>query len=295
MYSGSGQTDKVFIVLDQIGESHEYHTVSVAGSPCRPLLAGWMGGKSLLAQNIIERIPTHKCYVEPFAGAAWVLFRKSESKVEVINDINKDVITLYRCLQWHLEEFLRYFKWVLVGRDEFARLKAANPETLTDIQRAARFYYLQQTSYGGRINGPTYGGSVTRPPKLNLLRIEEQLSAVHLRLARVYVECLPYAEILSRYDRADTFFYVDPPYWGCENYYGNGVFSREDFARLAAQLDGIKGKFLLSLNDTPEVRKLFQGFAIEAVQTKYTCSNGKNVSAGELLISNYAHPAAVLE
>jgi len=153
----------------------------------RPALAGWMGGKSRLAKHIIERIPEHECYVEPFCGAAWVLFKKPGSKVEVINDINKEVVTLYRCLQWHLEEFVRYFKWVLVARDEFARLKAANPDTLTDIQRAARFYYIQQACFGGRITGPTFGYSASLPSKLNLLRIEEYLSAAHLRLAQVYV------------------------------------------------------------------------------------------------------------
>jgi DNA adenine methylase len=117
-----------------------------------------------------------------------------------------------------------------------------------------------------------------------LLRIEEYLSAAHLRLNRVYVECLPYAEVIRRYDGPDTFFYIDPPYWECEDYYGDGIFSREDFTALATQLAGIQGRFLLSLNDTPGVRDAFQGFAIEAVQTKYTCSKGKNVPAGEVLI-----------
>ena len=246
-----------------------------------------MGGKSLLAKRIIERIPEHICYAEPFAGAAWVLFKKPESKVEVINDINKDVVTLYRCIQWHLEEFVRYFKWVLVSRDEFERLKKAAPDTLTDIQRAARFYYLQQACFGGRIASPTFGYGLTRPSKLNLLRIEEYLSAAHLRLSRVYVECLPYHGLISRYDGPETFFYVDPPYWDCEGYYGPGIFSREDFSRLAAQLGSIKGRFILSVNDTPGVREVFNAFDIEAVQTKYTCSNGKNVPAGEVLIRNF--------
>ena len=253
----------------------------------RPPLAGWMGGKSLLARRIIERIPEHVCYAEPFAGAAWVLFRKPESKTEVINDINKDVVTLYRCIQWHLEEFVRYFKWVLVSREEFKRLKKADPDTLTDIQRAARFYYLQQACFGGRIANPTFGYAASRASRLNLLRIEEYLSAAHLRLSRVYVECLPYGDLISRYDGPGTFFYVDPPYWDCENYYGPGVFSRDDFARLAAQLAAIKGKFLLSLNDTPGVRETFAGFTLEEVKTQYTCSNGKNMKAGELLIRNY--------
>lgn len=253
---------------------------------CRPPLAGWMGGKSLLAKRIVERIPEHRCYVEPFCGAAWVLFSKPESKVEVINDINREVITLYRCLQWHLEEFVRYFKWVLVARDEFERLRAANPDTLTDIQRSARFYYLQQACFGGKIVNPTFGYAATGPSRLNLLRIEEYLSAAHLRLTRVYVECLPYAEVIRRYDGPDTFFYVDPPYWDCENYYGHGIFSREDFTALATQLAGIRGQFLLSLNDTPSVREAFSAFTVEAVQTRYTCNKGKGIPAGEVLIRN---------
>lgn len=253
----------------------------------RPPLAGWIGGKSRLVREIVARIPQHKCYVEPFAGAAWVLFRKPESTVEVINDINLEVVTLYRCVQWHLEEFVRYFKWALISRDEFERLKRAKPDTLTDIQRAARFYYLQQSCFGGRITNPSFGYAATRAPKLNLLRIEETLSAAHLRLARAYIEHLPYAEAIRRYDNADTFFYVDPPYWDCEGYYGKGIFSREDFTALAALLSCIKGKFLLSLNDTSGVREIFADFKFEQAQTKYTCSNGKNLTANEIFIRNF--------
>jgi DNA adenine methylase len=101
----------------------------------------WVGGKSKLTSTIIPLIPAHQCYVEVFAGAAWVLFRKEPSKVEVINDINGDLITLYRVIQNHLEEFVRYFKWSLVSREEFDRLQRVDESTLTDIQRAARFYY----------------------------------------------------------------------------------------------------------------------------------------------------------
>jgi len=251
----------------------------------RPPLAGWLGGKSRLAQRIIDRIPAHTCYVEPFAGAAWVLFRKAESKVEVINDINKDVVTLYRCLQWHLDEFVRYFRWALVSREGFGLIKKANPDTLTDIQRAARFYYLQQACFGGKIVGPTFGYSRTTPSKLNLLRIEEYLSAAHLRLARAYIECLPYADVITRYDGPETFFYIDPPYWGGENDYGRDVFSRDDYTKLAELLKGIKGKFLLSLNDTPGVRDVFNGFRFEPVTTKYTFGKSNNTSAREVFIS----------
>lgn len=217
-----------------------------------------------------------------------MLFRKPESKVEVLNDINRNIITLYRVIQNHLEEFIRYFKWMLVARDEFERLKAVNPDTLTDIQRAARFYYLQQSCFGGRMDEhPSFGYAAVRGPKLNLLRIEEHLSAAHLRLARVYIECLPYHEVIRRYDKPTTVYYLDPPYWDCEKYYGKGIFCKEDFLVLKDLLKGIQGKFILSLNDKPEVRELFSGFNVEEVKVNYTCSNGKNLKVGELLFRNF--------
>lgn len=117
----------------------------------------WVGGKSKLTSTIIPLIPKHSCYVEVFAGAAWVLFRKEPSKVEVINDINGDLITLYRVIQNHLEEFVRYFKWALVSRDEWDRLQLVDESTLTDIQRAARFYYLVKNAFGAKIVGQCYG------------------------------------------------------------------------------------------------------------------------------------------
>lgn len=177
----------------------------------KPIMAGWIGGKSKLSKTIIAKIPAHTCYVEPFAGAAWIFWKKEESKVEVLNDINKELITLYRVVQNHLEEFVRYFKWSLVSRDEFSRLKTLPPDCLTDIQRAARFFYLQRNAFGGKVDGQNFGYATTAVSRFNLLRIEEELSAAHIRLARTYIECLGYADIIKKYDRAYTFFYIDPP------------------------------------------------------------------------------------
>lgn len=210
----------------------------------------YLGGKSQLSKQIIPLIPPHHCYCEVFAGAAWVLFKKPESTVEIINDINSDLTTLYLVVKLHLEEFIRHLKWLLVARDEFDRFISENPESLTDIQRAVRFYYLLRTGYGARITKPTMSISASRPSNFNLLRIEEDLSAAHLRLARVYVENRHYSYILEHYDRPDTFFYIDPPYWDCESYYGKGIFEKEDFLRLRDLLLNVKGKFLLSLKAT---------------------------------------------
>jgi DNA adenine methylase len=253
----------------------------------RPPLAGWIGGKSQLASRIIAAIPEHTCYCEVFAGAAWVLFRKPESSVEIINDRSSDVVNLYRVLQHHLEEFVRQFKWQLISREEWERLKSVPPETLTDIQRAAQFYYLQRLSFGGKVAGRTYGTATTHPPRLNLLRIEEDLSAAHLRLSRVWVEHLDFEACIRRHDRDHTFFYLDPPYFGVEGYYGKNLFERADFQRLADVLATINGRFLLSINDTPEIREIFRAFVLDEVIVTYSCGGNSRPKAGELLIRNY--------
>ena len=248
----------------------------------------YMGGKSLLAKKIITRIPEHNCYCEVFAGAAWLLFKKEESDVEIINDINTDLVTLYRVVKLHLEEFIRYLKWILVARDEFDRFKLENPETLTDIQKAVRFYFLLKSGYAARIENPSFNIATSSRPRLNLLRIEEELSAVHLRLSRVYVENRPYDAIINRFDKPDTFFYCDPPYYGFEDYYGRGVFLRDDFQKLRDILINIKGKFIMSINDNDVIRKLFKTFNIEIVETTYTSAGAnRKKKVNELLIMNY--------
>lgn len=248
----------------------------------------YLGGKSLLAPKIVKRIPEHHCYCEVFTGAAWLLFKKEESKVEIINDINTDLVTLYRVVKNHLEEFIRYLKWILVSRDEFSRFLAENAESLTDIQRAVRFYYLMRCGFASRIKNQSFSISPVRRSGFNLLRIEEELSAVHLRLSRVYVENMDYKSLIPRFDRPETFFYLDPPYHGCEDYYGDGIFSRDDFEVLRDILQGIKGKFLLSINDVPAIRELFKGFYVETEGTIYMASGGhKQKKVTELLISSY--------
>jgi len=249
-----------------------------------------MGGKSLLAGKILERIPEHNCYCEVFAGAAWLLFKKDEmtSHVEIINDINTDLVTLYRVVKHHLEEFIRYLKWILVARDEFERFRAETPESLTDIQRAVRFYYLLKSGYAARIKNPSFSIAPSGRPRLNLLRIEEELSAVHLRMARVYIENKPYDQVIVRFDRPDTFFYLDPPYYGYEDCYGDDVFRRDDFRKLAALMRTVRGKFILSINNVDGVRALFDGFHMEEVRTTYTAGGAdKKKKVTELLIMNY--------
>lgn len=247
----------------------------------------WIGGKSGLADRIIALFPPHHCYVEVFAGAGSILFKKPESRVEILNDINLELVTLYRVIKHHLDEFVRYLRWLLTAREEFERFRAIDPATLTDVQRAVRFYYLMLNSFTPSPRSTTFRADTTRRPKLNLLRIEEDLSAAHLRLSGVTVENLPYQTALERFDRPTTFFYVDPPYHGCEHDYGKGIFSRADFAQLAERLGTLKGRFCLSINDVPEIRRLFGGFRVRGVITRYKVGKATPKPVRELLVTNY--------
>ncbi|EIL4580687.1 DNA adenine methylase [Salmonella enterica] len=245
----------------------------------------WIGGKRLLAKHILPLLPEHDCYVELFCGAAALFFLKKPSKVEVINDINGDLMNLYRVVKHHPEEFMRQFEWGLVSREEYDRYKSTPAETLTDIQRAARFYYLQKQGFGGRVADYTFGVSTAHKPSLNPSRIREDLSLASKRLTRTSIEHLGWDQCIERYDRPYTLFYCDPPYWGVKGY---GVdFPFEEYSRLAERAKSIKGKMVISVNDIPEIREVFAGLEIQSLDHQYSVSGGKEVPAQELIIRNF--------
>jgi len=220
--------------------------------------------------------------------------RPAPAEVEVINDINGELINLYRVVKHHLEEFVRQFKWALSSRQVFKWLQDTPVETLTDIQRAARFYYLQQSAFGGKIQGQSWGTATTAPPGLNLLRLEENLSAAHLRLSSAYIENLSWDECVRRYDRAHTLFFMDPPYWETEGYGVN--FGWAQYQALAAMLPKLQGKAIVTLNDHPDIRALFADFSIESTDIRYTLNGGTGVKRQEVVIFSWdvqAEPAAL--
>ena len=247
----------------------------------------WMGGKRRLVSQLAKKMPEHECYVELFAGGAALFFmREQQSKVEVINDINGELVNLYRVVQHHLEEFVRQFKWSLVSRQMFDWLKNANTDLMTDIQRAARFYYLQHTAFGAKCSGQNFGTATTARP-VNLLRIEEQLSEAHLRLSGVTVEHLSWDACLMKYDRPHSFMYADPPYWKLAGYGVN--FGLDQYEKMAEMMKTCKSKVMLSINDHPDMRKTFDGLNIDTANIKYTVGNSE-ASRGtkqELIITNY--------
>jgi DNA adenine methylase len=254
--------------------------------PVRPV-APYLGGKRALSKRLVKIIDAleHRLYAEPFVGMGGVFFRRTRRpKKEVINDISADVVNLFRLLQRHYQQLLDVLKWQVCSRAEFERLAGLDPGRLTDLERAARFLYLQRTAFGGKISGRNYGITRTEPARFDLTKLVPMLEDVHERLCGVDIERLPYAELIARYDTPETLFYLDPPYHGSEEDYGKGVFSEADFAALSALLEGIEGRFVMSLNDTALVRELFGRFDIEEVGVNYRIG-GRVTPAREVIIS----------
>jgi DNA adenine methylase len=245
----------------------------------------YIGGKNRLAKKIISVLPEHTTYVEAFAGGAQVLFHKAPSNVEVLNDLDFDIVNFYRVCQWHYEEFVRYLRFSVASRKLHELHVKSDPATLTDIQRAGRFFYLQKNSFGGLILKQKFHYGITQPSNYNPERIPMIIEQTLKRLARVQIESLPYEQVLEKYDRPTTCFYLDPPYWGPKLYRFN--FTDKDFMALAERLGRLKGRFVLSLNDRPEVRETFRDFRIAREEITYTAQAKPGKRYGELLITNF--------
>ena len=247
----------------------------------------WLGGKKRLRNEIIKRFPIHECYVEVFGGGAWVLFGKKPVKVEVYNDLDGELVNFFKVIKNDYKIFLNEFKFMLVSRRIFNDLLNSNTAELNDIQRALRFFYIIKTSYGSKWESPCFGYSKTSTPNLNLKKLNDIALKVHARLNKVYIEEGDFQEIIKRYDGIDTLFYLDPPYYNTAGYKHNMAI--HDYERLFLALKKIKGKFLLSINDNDEMRKLFSGFEVEETEVLYTIS--RNISARrrhrELIVKNF--------
>jgi DNA adenine methylase len=252
----------------------------------------YLGGKNRIARTIISLIPEHTCYCEPFCGGAQVLFHKQPSKSELLNDLNEEIFNFLRICQMHYEELLRYLNFCIVSRRWFELFDRVPPEALTDIQRAARFFYLQKNCYGGLIVRRNFAPSIQNGSNYNPKSLPTLIRHAHERLLNVQLECLPYQDILRKYDRPFTFFYLDPPYFNRPYYKFN--FEEKDYVELAGRLKELKGKFLLSLNDSPEIRRIFRDFNIKILEMTYTSQRKAGKKYQELLISNYTLPHLIL-
>lgn len=266
----------------------------------------WVGGKSRLRKSIIPLIPPHQCYVEPFGGAAWVLFGKDPSPIEVLNDIDEELINFFRVVKRQPEALVKSFDLELVSRSEFRRLAAVEPHSLSEVERAHRFYYLIMAGWGGEARYPRFQTSTADGGHGNRLigamkTLGKRIEPVHNRLKTVIIENLDWRECIDRYDRPTSFLYLDPPYPGNgANYKHNMREEMEHFA-IAERLHSVQGKWMLSSYDTDAVRANFHGYNIipirsasgmRAAESAIRINGVQRTVNREILVLNYDLPAA---
>lgn len=244
----------------------------------------WIGGKKLLRKSIIERFPEEQyCrYIEVFGGAGWVLFGKDiGTELEVFNDVDSNLINLYRCIKYHCDELQKELNWLAISREQFLDSKnQLQMRGLTDIQRAARYFHIIKVSFGS--DRRSFGTN-----KKNLTNSIEYLSEVQERLKNVVIENKDFESLIKVYDREGALFYLDPPYHGTEKYYDVG-FTEADHLRLKNILDGIKGKFILSYNDDSFIRELYKGYYMEEISRNNSMKNKEKATKfDEVIIRNY--------
>lgn len=248
---------------------------------------GWIGGKRALRKEILSHFPQSGVnrYIEVFFGAGWVFFgrEKAPGQLEVINDKDGEIVNLFRCVKYHCAALQEELQWLISARELFFDAKAQlDAGGLTDIQRAARFFYTVKFSFGS--NHSTFATD-----SKNAQHALDTLPLIHRRLQGVVIENRDFEAILKTYDRPTALFYLDPPYLGTEKYY-KGMFGWEDHLRLAACLKAIKGRFVLSYNDDKRIRDLYDSWCtIYPVQRREVLSgNGHNQDVfKEIIIKNF--------
>lgn len=245
-------------------------------------LIAWVGGKKLLREKIATLIPEDiGSYVEPFGGAGWVLFHRERwAKLEVYNDLDARLTNLFLQVKHHPEALVKELELMPASRDLFYLL--VDQPGLTELQRAARFLYLISRSFGGK--GTQFGRGKTSPPSSMEAKLE-RIHALSRRLDKVTIEHQSYDDVIDFYDRSGAFFYCDPPYVHGTRYKNARQFDHE---KLRDTLKAVKGRWLLSYDDCPEVRELYAEYAIIPISRVKGISPGRGERMfHELIIANY--------
>ena len=248
----------------------------------------WIGGKKALRDEIISRFPTdYKRYIEVFGGGGWVLFHKAPGNdFEIYNDRNPNLANLYRCVRDHPDELISELTYALNSRTDFDYIRKImkTPTEIPNVKRAAYFYQLIRYSYASGLD------SYASQPH-SMWNNFPLITNACARLQKVVIENKDFEKLIDQYDRPESFFYCDPPYFETEDYYEDVGFTKDDHIRLADRLSSIEGKYLLSYNDCPEIRELYESRGARIESISRLSNIAQRYEAGkqydELIISNY--------
>ena len=239
----------------------------------------WVGGKYKQARWIIAHFPRdfrRRKYVEPFGGAGWVLFFKPRSREEIYNDINGDLVHLFRTIRDNYEEFERRIRWTLYSREEWNRCKRR--EFRDEVDRAVCFAVVITQSFGAK-------GQDFAAGRRTWMGFVHRLEQIRERLQGVCIENLDYREVIRKYDGKNTLFYLDPPYeMGVNDLYGMR-WTEEDTRELIEIVKGIKGYWLMSNYRTPLLEEELGDYNWYSYNLKIAMVNSKPVKE-EVLITN---------
>lgn len=258
----------------------------------------WVGGKRNLRKELVSIMPEHKQYCEVFAGALWVMFYKEPSKLEIINDINDDLINFYKVIQDRdkYKELTNKLYFIPKSRLVFNEydIKIKKKDYKDDVEHALMFYYLLKLCFGGRFDRIKKSFAIPNDGRKNINydKFPSEFLELHERLKDVYIEKQDYKYILDKYDREDGLFFLDPPYLDTtENNYGVN-FTLDEYNNLENILHNLKGKFILTCNNKPELRKLFNDFVLKENEVHYSISGTSDACKkySELIITNYTNP-----
>jgi DNA adenine methylase len=258
-----------------------------AAQPVKSVLR-WPGGKRRLLKALLPLVPAAEdcdCYCEVFAGSAALLLAKDRHPTEVVNDLNGDLVALMRNAHFHLPALLEEMRWFVASRRDFEDFKAQ--PGLTEIQRAARFLLRNRVSFGGGMK--SFGVAKTKGGGVGFDRddVGERLEGIRRRLNKVVVENLPYERCLQNYDSPRSFFFMDPPYVGPATGAYEG-WTQEEARLFRTRVDRLQGRFLITINDSPENRALFSDCHVQPVKTGNRLRNARTTKAatfGELIIT----------
>jgi len=252
------------------------------------------GGKSRLVKSIIPLFPEHKMYAEVFGGASWILLNKQESLIEIYNDIEGNIVNLFRVIRDFPGEFINRLRYDIISRETFDLYKKIDLQNLDPFDRAVKYYYIHCNSFSSDMSTFIKRDRLTNPNRI-ISRMPKLLLEFSKRMINVVIENLDFREFFKKYNGEEWLFYLDPPYYGVEGY--AEPFTDNEHNDLAKILhEDFKGRFILSYNDVPEIRKLYSKFNTITLDVIYQAANRPKVNQNlsekksELVITNFIDP-----
>lgn len=243
----------------------------------------WQGGKRSLVKELLKRMPPHKTYVEPFFGAGHLFFAKEPSEVEVINDIDPFLMNFYK----KFRDMPSFECDMTPDKAKWEKIKAEKEKRQS--LPVCDYLYLVKLSHGcslvsfGREN-VMYGECDENPRSCLVNLVDRNFPKYKARLQKAVIKAEDWEDVTTEFDNPDTFIYLDPPYWGTDCPYSQCSTSPSS---LALAVKTFKGRWLLSYNEHPEVRKTFANYYLEEVRALYGTHGRGTKPVSNLIIRNY--------